>query len=63
LGIEIPDNGDYETVGGFVFTTLGKIPEKGEEFTHQNLRFTVMDAEARKINRVRIQVLREEESD
>ena len=62
LEIEIPDNGDYDTIGGFVFSTLGKIPAEGEEFTHENVRFTVMDAEPRKINRLRIHVLRHQES-
>jgi putative hemolysin len=58
LEIGIPDNGDYDTIGGFVFSMLGKIPEKGEEFTHDNVHFEVLDAEARKINRLRIHVER-----
>jgi putative hemolysin len=60
LELAIPDNGDYDTIGGFVFSTLGKIPTQGEEFTHGNVRFVVMDAEPRKINRLRIHVLRQE---
>ncbi len=59
LEIEIPDEGDYDTIGGFVFSSLGKIPVKGEEFTLENVHFLVMDAEARKINRLRIHVERE----
>jgi CBS domain containing-hemolysin-like protein len=62
LEIAIPDNGDYDTIGGFVFSTLGKIPAKGEEFTHGNVEFVVMDAEPRRINRLRIHVQRREES-
>ncbi|MFQ5806543.1 MAG: hemolysin family protein [Phycisphaerae bacterium] len=60
LDLEIPDDDDYDTIGGFVFTTLGKIPDKGEEFTHGNVHFVVMDAEPRKINRLRIHVQREQ---
>ncbi len=59
LGIELPDNGDYETVGGFVFSTLGRIPESGETFTHENLEIRIIDAEPRKINRLVIKALRE----
>jgi len=59
LGSAIPDNGDYDTIGGFIFSTLGKIPERGEEFTHGGVHFRILDAEPRKINRVRIQVLHE----
>ncbi len=60
LEIEIPDNGDYDTIGGFVFSALGKIPLKGEEFQHENVHFLVMEAEPRKINRLRIHVRREQ---
>lgn len=59
LGVALPDNADYETIGGFVFATLGRIPVKGEEFTHQNVQFQVIEAEPRKINRLRLHVLRE----
>jgi putative hemolysin len=56
LEVTIPDNGDYETIGGFVFTVLGKIPKKGEELTHDNVHISVLDAEERRINRLRIHV-------
>jgi CBS domain containing-hemolysin-like protein len=59
LNTELPEDQDYETVGGFVFATLGKIPTAGEEFRHNNLRVKIMDAESRRIKRLRIHVLRE----
>jgi len=51
----LPEDEDYETVGGFVFTQLGYIPKTGEEFEYETLRFTVLSAEARSIKRLRIQ--------
>ncbi|RFA12002.1 hypothetical protein B7R21_11770 [Subtercola boreus] len=30
-GIEVPDDGDYDTVGGFVTDQLGRLPELGDE--------------------------------
>jgi CBS domain containing-hemolysin-like protein len=59
LETELPEDQDYETVGGFVFATLGRIPAAGEEFQHANLRVTIIDAEPRRIKRLRIQVLPE----
>lgn len=59
LAIELPENGDYETIGGFVFTVLGRIPEQGEEFSHGALHVRVLDAEPRKINRLRLHVQRD----
>jgi CBS domain containing-hemolysin-like protein len=57
LGIELPEGDDYDTVGGFVFSTMGKIPAAGEEMWHENVRLRVIDAEERKINRLRIEVV------
>lgn len=61
LEVELPEDEDYDTIGGFVFTTLGKIPQPGEEFTHANLHFRVVEAEARKINRLLISVVRQKQ--
>jgi len=55
--MNLPDEEDYETVGGFVFAHLGYIPKTNEIFEFQNLKFTVTAAEARRIKRVRIQRL------
>ncbi len=59
LEIELPEEADYETIGGFVFATLGKIPAAGEEFQHGNIRVRIVEAEARRIKRLQIHVLRE----
>lgn len=50
----IPEDGDYETIGGFVFTQLGKIPQAGETVDHADMHIVVISAEERKINRLRI---------
>ncbi|MBP7934493.1 MAG: HlyC/CorC family transporter [Phycisphaerae bacterium] len=60
LGIELPEDRDYDTVGGFLFSEMGKIPAAGEELSFRNIRFSVLDAEERKINRLRIQVVPDE---
>jgi CBS domain containing-hemolysin-like protein len=53
--LELPEDEDYDTVGGFVFSHLGYIPKAGETFDYQSLKFTITSAEARKIKRIRIQ--------
>lgn len=57
LDLELPEDEDYETLGGFVFSTLGHIPHVGESFEYQNLKMTVTEAERTKVNRVRIEKL------
>jgi CBS domain containing-hemolysin-like protein len=59
LDIHLPEDADFDTVGGFVFSTLGKIPASGEAIEHDNLRIEVLDAAERKINRLRVHVDRD----
>ena len=54
--VDLPEEEDYDTIGGFVFSQLGYIPKTGEQFRHDNLTFTISSAEARKIKRVRIEI-------
>ncbi len=60
LEIEFPEDGDYETIGGFVIAKLGKIPSAGESCTHDNVAIHVVAAEARRVTRLRISVPRED---
>ncbi len=60
LGLEIPEGDDYETIGGFVFSAMGKIPHNGEQLVHDSARITILEAEDRKINRLRIELLHQE---
>jgi CBS domain containing-hemolysin-like protein len=53
--IELPDEEDYDTLGGFVFSHLGYIPKTGQTFDYAGLRFTVITAEPRSVRRVRIE--------
>ncbi len=52
--LDLPDDEDYDTLGGFVFSHLGYVPKTGETFDYRNLKFTVTSAEARRIERIRI---------
>jgi putative hemolysin len=53
--LNLPEDEDYETIGGFVFSRLGYIPKANESFDYENLKFTIASAEARKIKRIKIQ--------
>lgn len=56
MGLDLPEDEGYSTLGGFVSTTLGRIPEPGATFSHDSALFTVLDAEPQKVNRVRIEL-------
>jgi magnesium and cobalt transporter len=56
LGLNLPEDADYDTVAGFVFSELGFIPPVGESLRARGAVFTVLAADARKITRIRVQV-------
>ncbi len=52
--LNLPEEEDYDTIGGFVFSHLGYIPKTGEAFQYRDLKFTITSAEARRIKRIKI---------
>jgi CBS domain containing-hemolysin-like protein len=50
-----PEGEEFTTVGGFLTSRLGHIPKPGETFREGDLRFTVEEADRRRVHRVRIE--------
>lgn len=50
----IPDGHEnlYETLGGFMMTSLGRIPREGDVFEWTNLRFEVIDMDRLRVDKV-----------
>jgi CBS domain containing-hemolysin-like protein len=48
----VPEHADYETIGGFVFSSMGKIPKVGEKWVRESYAFQVIGAEPRRVTRV-----------
>ena len=44
----------FETVGGYLLSKLGRVPAVGEKFEVDGLSVEVLDAERRRVNRVRM---------
>ena len=61
VGIELPESDDYDTVGGFINTLLGRIPEQGEVFDHESLRFEILEAEPTRAVRLRVSCVPDQE--
>jgi putative hemolysin len=55
LNIELPEEEDYDTIGGFVFSHLGYIPKVGESFEHGTIKISVTAAGPRVVKKLRIQ--------
>jgi CBS domain containing-hemolysin-like protein len=54
LDIELPEDQGFDTVAGFLTHSMGRIPAKGEEYTWNALTFTILDADERRIKKVKV---------
>src|SRR5580704_1519716 len=56
-GIELPANGGFETIAGYMLFKLGHIPKPGESVEFEGRRFTVTAMDRNRIATVRIEKL------
>jgi CBS domain containing-hemolysin-like protein len=55
LGLHLPTDDDYSTVGGLAFSTIGHLPDPGTSFTIDGARFTVVSVENHSIRRLQLE--------
>jgi magnesium and cobalt transporter len=60
-GIKLPEDTEYDTIGGFVVATLGKVPQQGETFQSNGVGLTVLEADDRRVHKVKLVALSETE--
>jgi len=48
----LPDEEEYETLGGFVMLHLGRIPQSADLFEWNGLRFEVMDMDDKRVDKI-----------
>ena len=59
MGLRLPDDDEYETLGGFVISTAGQIPKVGDSFEHAapdgpTANYEILEAEPQRVIRVRV---------
>lgn len=52
LGVELPDEGG-DTLGGFIYSQLGKVPALGDRVEYQSITMEVLSVNGRRIKQVR----------
>ncbi len=50
--LETEERGNYQTLGGFVITHLGRIPAAADHFEWDGMRFEVMDMDGNRVDKV-----------
>lgn len=58
--VKIPEDGDYDTVGGFIAKETGSVARVGTVVTCWGIRFTVVESDRRRLRRVRAEWVGEE---
>ncbi|HVU02733.1 MAG TPA: hemolysin family protein [Polyangiaceae bacterium] len=54
LGVALPEDGDYNSLGGFLVERLGQVPSVGATVSDYGLDFVIRDADDRKVSKVEI---------
>lgn len=54
LGLKVPQDGEYDTIGGYVFHRAGSIPSKGLLIHHDDFELEILSSNDRCIKKVRI---------
>jgi CBS domain containing-hemolysin-like protein len=56
MGYSLPETDEYDTIAGFVFSKLGRVPLPGDTLDWADgVRITVLEATRRRIDRVRVE--------
>lgn len=55
LGVRLPEDEDYDTVGGFVMARFASVPRPGEETRFDGVLIRVLESDSRRVRRVLLQ--------
>ncbi len=61
LKIDFPE-GKFESVGGFVISLLGRVPDINEKLTYKNIEMLIESANNRKIEKIRVRRINPEQA-
>ena len=52
--IHIPQEGEYDTIGGYIFHKVGSIPQKGLRIHHEDFDLEILSSSERNVEKVRL---------
>lgn len=56
LQLTLPEDRGFDTIAGYVSSEVGRVPRTGEQFDLDGVRFDVLEADARRIRRLKVSV-------
>lgn len=64
IDVKWPEDIGFDSIGGFITHIVGKIPKPNEIIKFENLDITILQADSRKIDKVKIDIMpKSEETD
>ena len=54
VGLDLPEEEDYETIGGFVFGLFGRQPNEGDSIDYEGVNFVVEKTEAGRVHKIKV---------
>jgi len=58
LELKVPES-EYDTIGGFIFGMLGRVPAVGDSVEHQGWKFSTEELDGRRVQKVRVSTITE----
>ncbi len=58
ISTNIPET-EYDTIGGFIFGMLGRVPAVGDSIEHQGWKFSTEELDGRRVQKVRVSTITE----
>jgi len=55
MSFELPEDEDYDTVGGFVIKCAGRIPEINEKIFYEKMTFTILKKDERRVSLIKVE--------
>jgi magnesium and cobalt transporter len=63
MGGDLPEDEDYDTIGGFLMAQFASVPQKDQELRHDGLLLRVLESNSRRVHRVLLRRLEPDEVD
>ena len=54
---DIPESNEYDTLGGFLLSSLQRLPSVGDTFTTETNKFTIVNMKGRRIQKIKVEPL------
>ncbi len=63
MDVNLPEDGDYESLGGYLYDLFGEVPETGDKKTAAEYTYTILSVQKQRIGWVKIDRIKEKQEE